>query len=390
MLDKPRMKTNKSSLRRIYLSPPHMSGKEMRFIEEAFDTNWIAPVGPHIDAFEREFCQVVGAKDAAAVTSGSAAIHLALRLIGVGPGDEVLCSGFTFIASVASVVYLGGKPIFIDSDRKSWNMDPCLLAETLEARFKKGKLPKAVILVHLYGQSADIGPVMECCKRYDIPLIEDAAEALGATYKGKSPGTFGLFGVFSFNGNKIITTSNGGILVSQNEGLIREARFLANQARDDAPHYEHSVLGYNYRLSNVLAGIGRGQLLVLKDRVEARRRIFEFYKNHLGDLPGVEFMPEAPYGRSTRWLTCLTIDPEAFGKNREQLRQALEAHNIEARPLWKPMHLQPVFRECEFVGKGVSKELFEKGLCLPSGSNMSQEDLNRVVDVFRKCGLGGR
>lgn len=371
--------------RRIYLSPPHMSGEEMRFIREAFETNWIAPVGPHVDAFEREFSQTIGVKDAAAVTSGSAALHLALRLAGIGPGDEVLCSDFTFIASVTSIVYLGARPVFIDSDRASWNMDPNLLANTLKGRSKRGKLPKSVVLVHLYGQSADIDPIMQCCKQYNIPLIEDAAESLGAEYKGKSPGTFGLFGVFSFNGNKIITTSNGGMLVSQNEALIQQARFLANQARDNAPHYEHSVLGYNYRLSNVLAGIGRGQLLILGDRVEARRCIFEFYKKHLGDLPGVEFMPEAPFGRSTRWLTCMTIDPEAFGMNREQVRGALEAENIEARPLWKPMHMQPVFRGYDCMGGKVAENLFSRGLCLPSGSNLTQEELQRIVGVIRHC-----
>ena len=372
-------------VKRIYLSPPHMSGEEMRFVQEAFETNWVAPVGPHIDAFEREFCERVGARYAVAVTSGTAALHLALRLSGVSPGDEVLCSDFTFIASATPIVYLGGKPVFIDSNRASWNMDPDLLEDILEVKSKEGKLPKALILVHLYGQSAHIDPILECCKQYKVVLIEDAAEALGAEYKGKSPGTFGLFGVFSFNGNKIITTSNGGMLVSQDEALMQQARFLASQARDDAPHYEHSVLGYNYQLSNVLAGIGRGQLLVLKDRVEKRRQNFTFYREHLEDLPGIEFMPEAPYGRSTRWLTCLTIDSEAFGMDREELRQSLEVHNIEARPLWKPMHMQPVFQRCEFVGKGVSEELFQKGLCLPSGSNMTQEDLECVVEVVRSC-----
>jgi len=371
--------------RRIYLSPPHMSGEEMRFVQEAFETNWVAPVGPHIDAFESEFCEWVGARHAVAVTSGTAALHLALRLSGVSPGDEVLCSDFTFIASATPIVYLGGKPVFIDSSRATWNMDPDLLGDILKVKSKKEKLPKALILVHLYGQSAHIDPILECCNQYNVVLIEDAAEALGSEYKGRSPGTFGLFGVFSFNGNKIITTSNGGMLVSQDEALIQQARFLASQARDDAPHYEHSVLGYNYRLSNVLAGIGRGQLLVLRDRVEKRRQNFTFYKEHLEDLPGIEFMPEAPYGRSTRWLTCLTIDSEAFGMNREELRQSLEAHNIEARPLWKPMHMQPVFQRCEFVGKGVSEELFQKGLCLPSGSNMTQEDLECVVEVVRSC-----
>jgi len=374
-----------SSTKRIYLSPPHMSGEEMRFVQEAFETNWVAPLGPHVDAFEREFCEQVGAKYAVAVTSGTAALHLALRLAGVGPDDEVLCSDFTFIASATSIPYLGGRPIFVDSSRMSWNMNPDLLGRFLKARSAKGKLPKALVLVHLYGQSADIDPILEYCRRYDVLLIEDAAEALGADYKGKSPGTFGLFGTFSFNGNKIITTSGGGMLVSQDEGLIQKAHFLSSQARDEAPYYEHSVLGYNYRLSNILAGIGRGQLLVLEERVRTRRRIFNFYKEHLEDLPGIEFMPEPPYGRSTRWLTCMTLDPEGFGMNQEEVRQSLETHNIEARSLWKPMHMQPVFRGCEFVGEGVSEDLFKKGLCLPSGSNMTQEDLNRVVEAVRSC-----
>jgi dTDP-4-amino-4,6-dideoxygalactose transaminase len=372
-------------VKRIYLSPPHMSGEEMLFVQEAFETNWVAPVGPHIDAFEREFCERVGAKYAVAVTSGTAALHLALQLAGVGHGDEVLCSDFTFIASASPIVYLGAIPIFIDSERASWNMDPNVLTHALREKSKKGKLPKALVLVHLYGQSANIDPVLECCRQYGIAVIEDAAEALGAEYKGKSTGTFGLFGAFSFNGNKIITTSGGGMLASQDETLIQRARFLANQARDKATHYEHSILGYNYRLSNILAGIGRGQLRVLEDRVKARRENFYFYEEQLSKLPGIEFMPEAPYGRSTRWLTCITIDPEAFGANREEVQQALETYNIEARPLWKPMHMQPVFHGCEFVGGEVAENLFQKGLCLPSGSNMTQEDLERVVEVVRSC-----
>jgi len=367
----------------ILLSTPHMGDSELAFVKEAFDTNWIAPVGPHVDAFEQEFCQLVGTSHAAAVSSGTAALHLALRLIGVQPGDEVFCSTLTFIASVSPITYLGAKPVFIDSDRTSWNMNPDLLREALDQRAKIGKLPKAVVLVHLYGQSADIDPILETCDRYNIPLIEDAAEALGATYKGRSPGTFGKIGIYSFNGNKIITTSGGGMLVSEDPDLVAKARFLATQARDPAPHYQHSEIGYNYRLSNVLAGIGRGQLRVLSDRVEARRHNFEVYQQALGNLPGIEFMPEASFGRATRWLTCLTIDPKTFGCDREQVRLALAEQQIEARPVWKPLHLQPVFAGCECIGGEVAEYLFETGLCLPSGSNLMPEDLNRVIEVIK-------
>jgi pyridoxal phosphate-dependent aminotransferase EpsN len=359
-----------------------MSDREQEFVKEAFDTNWIAPVGPHVDAFEQEFCQVIGTSHAAAVSSGTAALHLALQLIGVEPGDEVFCSTLTFAASANPIAYLGAKPVFIDSDRTSWNMNPDLLAEALEQRAKIGKLPKAVVLVHLYGQSADLEPILKACACYEVPLIEDAAESLGATYKGRSPGTFGRIGIFSFNGNKIITTSGGGMLVSDDPELVSKARFLATQARDPAPHYQHSEIGYNYRLSNVLAGIGRGQLLVLEERVAARRRNFEFYQQVLGHLPGLEFMPEAPFGRATRWLTCLTINPAAFGVDREKVRLALAEQQIEARPVWKPLHLQPVFADCECIGGAVAEDLFERGLCLPSGSNLTTEDLERVAGAI--------
>jgi pyridoxal phosphate-dependent aminotransferase EpsN len=366
----------------ILLSTPHMGDRELEFVKEAFDTNWIAPVGPHVDAFEEEFCEVVGAGHAAAVSSGTAALHLALRLIGIEPGDEVFCSTLTFIATANPITYLGAKPVFIDSDRTSWNMNPNLLREALDRRAKLGKLPKAVVLVHLYGQSADIAPILEACDRYSIPLIEDAAESLGATYKGRSPGTFGRIGIYSFNGNKIITTSGGGMLVSDDPNLVAKARFLATQARDRAPHYQHSEIGYNYRLSNVLAGIGRGQLRVLESRVQARRYNFEVYQQALGNLPGIEFMPEAGFGRATRWLTCLTIDPSAFGADREEIRVALANQQIEARPVWKPLHLQPVFAGCEGIGGAIAGGLFERGLCLPSGSNLTTEDLQRVIDAI--------
>lgn len=367
----------------ILLSTPHMGDRELELVKEAFETNWIAPVGPHVDAFEEEFCQVTNASYAVALSSGTAALHLALRLVGVEAGDEVFCSTLTFIASANPIIYLGAKPVFIDSDRTSWNMNPELLAEALDRRAKTGKLPKAVVLVHLYGQSADIDPILQACNQYDIPLIEDAAEALGATYKGRALGTFGRIGIFSFNGNKIITTSGGGMLVSEDLELVEKARFLATQARDRAPHYQHSEIGYNYRLSNVLAGIGRGQLGVLNERVAARRRNFEIYFQALKNLPGIEFMPEANYGYATRWLTCITIDSQAFCANREQLRLALLEQQIESRPVWKPLHIQPIFAECESFGGAVAEDLFTRGLCLPSGSNLTNEDLKTVISQIK-------
>lgn len=368
----------------ILLSTPHMGEQELEFVKEAFQTNWIAPVGPHVEAFEQEFCPIVGVRHAAAVTSGTAALHLALRLIGVQSGDEVFCSTLTFIASASPITYLGATPVFIDCDRTSWNMNPNLLRQALEHRARIGKLPKAVVLVHLYGQSADIDPILSACNRFEVPLIEDAAESLGATYKGRSPGSFGSIGIFSFNGNKIITTSGGGMLVSNDPDLVNKARFLATQARDPAPHYQHSSIGYNYRLSNVLAGIGRGQLQVLEQRVQARRRNFEAYQQALGGLPGIEFMPEADFGRSTRWLSCITINPAQFGANREQVRLLLAKQLIEARPVWKPLHIQPVFADCECVEGAIAQDLFEHGLCLPSGSNLTTEDLERVIQAITK------
>ncbi len=371
--------------RRILLSPPHLGGLERHFVADAWASNWIAPLGPHVDAFEREFAETVGGTHAVALSSGTAALHLALRLAGVGPGDDVLVSTLTFVASVNPIVYLGGTPVFVDSERVSWNMDPALLAETLAGRARKGRLPKAVVLVHLYGQSADIAPVVDACARHDVTLIEDAAEALGAMYCGRAPGTFGRAGIYSFNANKIITTSGGGMLVSPDEALATHARKLATQAREPAPHYEHTEIGYNYRLSNLLAAVGRGQLRVLEERVAARRSNFAFYASALGDLPGLAFMPEAPWGQHTRWLTCLTIDPREFGADREAVRRALEATNIEARPVWKPMHLQPVYARCERVGGEVAEGLFRRGLCLPSGSSLWKADLERVADAVRSA-----
>lgn len=369
---------------RIYLSTPHMGALESMYVADAFQTNWVAPLGPHVDAFESEFCSLVGSGRALALTSGTAALHLALQLEGVGRGDEVLVSDLTFVASANPVRYLGGTPVFIGSERCSWNMDPELLEEALQDRARRGTLPAAVVVVHLYGQSADMDAILAACARYEVPVVEDAAEALGGTYHGRTPGTLGRSGIYSFNGNKIITTSAGGMLVSDDECLIAHARKLSTQAREIAPHYEHREIGYNYRMSNVLAAIGRGQLAVLEDRVQARRRNFEYYADALGDVPGIEFMPEAPWGRHSRWLTCITLDPCEAGVGRDRLRLALEAENIEARPVWKPMHLQPVFSQCEVYGPSVSADLFEHGLCLPSGSNLTESDLDRVVSVIRR------
>jgi pyridoxal phosphate-dependent aminotransferase EpsN len=359
-----------------------MSGHERRYIDEAFATNWIAPTGPQVDAFEREFAAAVGASYATALTSGTAALHLALRLTGVCPSDEVFVSTFTFVASVNPILYQGATPRFIDSDRESWNMDPQLLADALAEAASRGKLPKAVVAVHLYGQSADLDPIVATCERYGVSLIEDAAESLGATYRGRAPGTFGRAGIFSFNGNKVITTSGGGMLVSEDGTLIDRARKLATQAREPATHYEHLEVGYNYRLSNVLAAIGRGQLQVLDERVEARRRNFAFYCNSLQNLPGIEFMPEAPRSRHARWLTCLTIDPKEFGVDRDTVCVAFEKAGIEARPVWKPMHLQPLFAAYPYEGGTVAADIFANGICLPSGSNLRTADLENVVEII--------
>jgi dTDP-4-amino-4,6-dideoxygalactose transaminase len=375
-------------MKRIYLSPPHLGAEELELVKEAFASNWIAPLGPHVDAFEKEFAAAVGAAHAAALSSGTAALHLALRLLGVRPGDEVLCSSLTFSASANPIVYEGATPVFIDADRATWNLDPNLLRDELRACAGRGRLPRAVIVVDLYGQCADYDPILEICGEYGVPVIEDAAEALGADYRGRAAGTFGKVGVFSFNGNKIITTSGGGMLVSADRSLVEGARFLATQARDPAPHYQHSALGFNYRLSNVLAAIGRGQLRVLPERVAARRRHYDYYQAALGWLPGVEFMPLAAYGRSNCWLTCLTIRPALFGGTREDVRLALEAANIEARPVWKPLHLQPVFAGCRVRGGAVAADLFEHGLCLPSGSSLSEDDLERVCAIVRAVHRG--
>ena len=368
---------------KIWLSSPHMGESEKKYVSDAFDTNWIAPLGPHVDAFENQLQDYLKTGHAAALSSGTAALHLALILAGVGQGDYVLCSSFTFSASANPIVYQGAKPVFIDSEESTWNMDPVLARRAMEELLSRGIRPAALVLVHLYGMPAPMEPFLELCREFGLVLIEDAAEALGSTWKGKAMGTFGDFGVLSFNGNKIITTSGGGALISDQEEAIRKARFLATQARDPAPHYQHSHIGYNYRLSNVLAGIGRGQMEVLNDRIASRRKNFDFYRNSLGDLPGVRFLTEPEPAFSNRWLTCILVNPEKSGGiSREVIRLALEKENIESRPLWKPMHLQPIFAEFESYLNGVSEELFSNGLCLPSGSNLSSADLQRVVSVI--------
>ncbi len=369
---------------RIYLSPPHMSGTELTLIQQAFADNWVAPAGPHLSAFEQQFCEYTGAPHALALSSGTAAIHLALLTTEIQTGDEVLVSTLTFAGSVNPILYVGATPTFIDSEPDSWNIDPNLLEDVLRLRAKRGKLPKAVMVVHLYGQSADMEPIMGICDRHGVMVIEDAAEALGSSYQGRHPGTFGRLGIFSFNGNKIITTSGGGMLVSEEKHLIDHARKLATQAREPVPHYEHTEIGYNYRMSNILAAVGCGQLNVIEERVRRKREIYDCYRTRLGDLPGLTFAPEMPYGRHTRWLTVVLIDPHQFGADREQIRLKLEEHNIESRPLWKPMHLQPVFQSYEVIGGAVSERLFEQGLCLPSGTAITNEQLDTIISVIRQ------
>jgi dTDP-4-amino-4,6-dideoxygalactose transaminase len=371
----------------VLLSTPHMGSTELEFIEEAFRTNWIAPIGPNVDAFERELAENVGVGHAVALNSGTAAIHLALRLLEVGPGDRVFCSTLTFIASVSPILFQGAEPVFIDSEPKSWNMSPVALEHALESAKREGKLPKAVIVVSLYGQSADMDPIMALCDSYGVPVIEDAAESLGAQYKGKASGTFGRIGIYSFNGNKIITTSGGGMLITEEEAFADRARFLSTQARDPAPHYQHSTVGYNYRMSNILAGIGRGQLRVLDERVAARRAVFETYKSELADCDWLEWMPEPDWSYSTHWLSACAVRPATAGITSKAIIQRLFGEFIEARPVWKPMHLQPIFAGSSYYPHSnlpVSDDLFERGLCLPSGSNMSEAQISRVVDTIRK------
>jgi dTDP-4-amino-4,6-dideoxygalactose transaminase len=370
----------------ILLSTPHMGDAEREFIEDAFRTNWIAPLGPNVDSFERELAESVGIRHAAALSSGTAAIHLALVLLGVGRGDRVFCSSLTFAASAFPILYQGAEPVFVDSDRASWNMSPRALERALEESRREGKLPKAIVVVNLYGQSADMDPILALCEHYGVPMVEDAAESLGAQYKGKASGTFGRLGIYSFNGNKIITTSGGGMLVSNEQELIERARILSTQARDPAPHYQHSVVGYNYRMSNILAGVGRGQLRVLDQRVQARRAVFERYRTALADIDAIEWMPEPSWSASTHWLTACTLRSERREVSRTELIRRLAEEMIEARPVWKPLHLQPVFAGCRYFSDGdesVSERLFRDGLCLPSGSNMSDDQLERTIQCIR-------
>jgi pyridoxal phosphate-dependent aminotransferase EpsN len=371
---------------RIFLSSPHMSGNEQKYIQEAFDTNWIAPLGNNVNEFEKGLAHYSGMKGASVVTSGTAAIHLALRLLNIKEGDIVFCSSLTFVASVNPILYQGATPVLIDSEPDTWNMSVPALERALADAKKMGKLPKAVIIVNLYGQSARMDELMELCDAYGVPVVEDAAESLGSEYKGKKSGTFGKFGIYSFNGNKIITTSGGGALVSDDLEALQKSRFLATQARDQAIHYEHTEMGYNYRMSNIVAGIGRGQLEVLDARVEARRKVFDRYYQVLKDAKGISFQPELADTKSNRWLTALTVDPAVAGITRTELIEKLGEANIEARPVWKPMHLQPLFKGILYYShqedNSVSDKLFENGFCLPSGSNLTESEQDKVIAIL--------
>ena len=370
-------------MKKIWLSPPHPSGNELKYIQEALDSNYLAPAGPHIEAFEQSLCECVGVGHAAALSSGTAALHLALKILDVGPGDIVICPTFTFAASANPIVYLGAIPVFVDSEMSSWNMCPDVLESAVKHYIHRGKKPKAIIGVHIYGMPVQLDEILSICHRYEIPFVEDAAEALGSMYKGRKLGSFGTMSILSFNGNKIITTSGGGAILSDNESFISKAKFLATQAKDEAPHYQHSEIGYNYRLSNVCAGIGRAQLEVIEERVKQRRSNFDFYQLSLKNLPGISFQNESQHSLSNRWLSCILIDPKlSNGMTRESVRLALLKENIESRPLWKPLHLQPVFKGIAYFGGNISKRLFEMGLCLPSGSGLSDEDLSRILNII--------
>jgi len=369
--------------KRIFLSPPHMCGEELKYVNSAFESNWIAPAGPDINAFESEMCAFTGAQNAVALSSGTAALHMALMVTGAAPGDDIYCSSFTFAGSAFPIVYTGASPVFIDSERESWNMDPGLLKKAIENSLKSKRKPKAVIIVHLYGQGADIVEIKKICDQYGVILIEDAAESLGTIQNGIHTGTVGELGVLSFNGNKIITTSGGGMLVGKSKEIIDKVRHLSTQAREAFPYYQHTEIGYNYRMSNICAAIGRGQLSVIDERVEKRREIYDFYRRELKKYKGIEFIPRDAFGKANCWLICVTFDKHT-GIDPEHVRMALEKENIESRPLWKPMHLQPVFAKCEAVLNGISEDLFKRGLCLPSGTSMSESDLDRVVECVKK------
>jgi dTDP-4-amino-4,6-dideoxygalactose transaminase len=373
---------------RVYLSPPDVGDEERRMLLEAFDSNWIAPLGPHVDTFEEELAARVGVPHAVATSSGTAALHLALLLVGVRPGDDVLLPTFTFVATAGAAMYLGARPVLVDCDAATWQLDPGLLEDELRRRARTGELPRAVVSVDLYGQTADYGRLVPLCEELDVALVEDAAEALGATHRGAAAGSFGAAAVLSFNGNKIITTSGGGMLLSHSGELAAQARHLATQARLPEPHYQHADLGYNYRLSNLLAALGVAQLRGLDRRLARRRAINETYRAAFDGVPGIRFMPKAPYGEPNNWLTCILVEPAAFGATREDLRRALEAEDIEARPTWKPLHLQPLLASVPSVGGAVAAGIFEQGLCLPSGSSLLDADLRRVVDVVLQMGPG--
>ncbi|MDG6877439.1 putative pyridoxal phosphate-dependent aminotransferase EpsN [Clostridium perfringens] len=374
--------------KRIYLASPHMGGLEEVFVKEAFDTNWIAPLGANVDGFEKELSEYVGSKTGAALASGTAAIHMALKAVGVKKGDKVFCSSLTFAASCNPIIYEGGIPVFIDSEPESHNMSPVALEKAFKAYEEKGEMPKAVIVVNLYGQSADMDKIIEICKKYNVPIIEDAAESLGATYKGKHSGTFGEYGIYSFNGNKIITTSGGGMLVSNNEEGIAKVRFWSTQARDKARHYEHTELGYNYRMSNIVAGIGRGQLRVLEDRIAKKKEIFETYKEAFKEIEDIEMMTVCEYGEPNYWLTTITLSENSKVKPLDIILD-LEKENIESRPIWKPMHIQPYYKEYEFYSHNdeeeisVSEDIFNRGVCLPSDTKMTKEEQERVIEIIK-------
>lgn len=373
--------------KRIYLASPHMGGIEQEFVKEAFDTNWVAPLGPNVNNFEKEIAEYVGSKDAAAVVSGTSAIHLALKALGIKSGDRVFCTSLTFAASCNPIRYEKGEPVFIDSEPESWNMSPLALEKAFIKAKKENKMPIAVIVVHLYGQAADMDKIIEVCNRYNTPIIEDAAESLGATYKGKQTGTFGKFGVFSFNGNKIITTSGGGMLISNDVEKISKARFWSTQARDNARHYEHTELGYNYRMSNITAGIGRGQIRVLDERIAQKKHIFERYTEAFNSIEDIVMMPICEYGEPNYWLSCMTLKEESKVKPLDIIL-ALEEKNIESRPIWKPMHMQPYYSEFEFFNHNedeisVAEDIFNRGVCLPSDTKMTEEEIDKVINIIK-------
>lgn len=374
--------------KRIYLASPHMGGEELKYINEAFDTNWVAPLGPNVTGFENEMCEYTGAKAATATVSGTSAIHLALKCLGVGQGDVVFCSTLTFSATANPIIYQGAEPVFIDSNYETWNMCPIALQKAFNDAEKNNKIPKAVVVVNLYGQSADYDALKAICDKYNVPIIEDAAESLGATYKGKQTGTIGEIGIYSFNGNKIITTSGGGMMVSNNEEYTKKALFWATQSRENERHYEHKELGYNYRMSNVVAGIGRGQLEVLDERIAKKKSIFDYYTEAFKNISDIEMMPICEYNEPNYWLSCITLKEESIIKPID-IMVALEKENIESRPVWKPMHLQPVFKDYEFFsvkeGISVSEDLFNRGVCLPSDTKMTEKDMQRIVSIIEGC-----